>query len=92
MSEEKQEFIDQLAETIMEEMNFNKKYEMMIFIKYLEDHMINLYGSTPNGEIYESEDESNKSDSSETNESDITEENYEIEENKENGIIFKMLK
>ena len=73
-------------------MNFNKKYEMLIFLKLLEDHMINLYGSTPNGEIYESEDESNKSDSSETNESDITEEEYEIQETNESGIIFKMLK
>ena len=71
----------------MEEKRFDKKYELILFIKELEDHLINLFGSTENGEIYESSEED-----SETNESDITDEDYEINKEVENGIEFFMLK
>ena len=80
-------FINQISEIIMEEKRFDKKYKLILFIKELEDHLINLYGSTDNGEIYESSEED-----SETNESDITDEDYEINKEVENGIEFFMLK
>ena len=80
-------FINQISEIIMEEKRFDKKYKLILFIKELEDHLINLYGSTENGEIYESSEED-----SETNESDITDEDYEINKEVENGIEFFMLK
>jgi len=83
----KMSFINQISEIIMEEKRFDKKYKLILFIKELEDHLINLYGSTENGEIYESSEED-----SETNESDITDEDYEINKEVENGIEFFMLK
>ena len=83
----KMSFINQISEIIMEEKRFDKKYELILFIKELEDHLINLFGSTENGEIYESSEED-----SETNESDITDEDYEINKEVENGIEFFMLK
>lgn len=83
----KMSFINQISEIIMEEKRFDKKYKLILFIKELEDHLINLFGSTENGEIYESSEED-----SETNESDITDEDYEINKEVENGIEFFMLK
>ena len=83
----KMSFINKISEIIMEEKRFDKKYKLILFIKELEDHLINLYGSTENGEIYESSEED-----SETNESDITDEDYEINKEVENGIEFFMLK
>ena len=75
--------INMISEIIIEEKKFKKKYELLIFLKELEDHMINLM----NIELSDSD-----GDSSETNESDITDEEYEIDKETEHGIDFFMLK
>jgi len=72
-----------ISEIIMEEKKFKKKYEVLIFLKEIEDHIINLM----NIELSDSD-----GDSSETNESDITDEEYEIDKETEHGIDFFMLK
>lgn len=75
--------INMISEIIMEEKKFKKKYEVLIFLKEIEDHIINLM----NIELSDSD-----GDSSETNESDITDEEYEIDKETEHGIDFFMLK
>jgi len=108
MSEKNQNFIDYICEIIMEEKNFTKKYEMLIFIKMIEDHMISLYGSTENGETYESDNEvidyelndndnyqsepSSSENEEDTEEDDITDEEYEVEVEQNGDIEFFSLK
>ena len=77
--------INMISEIIIEEKKFKKKYELLIFLKELEEHMINLMNT-------DLSDSDSDCDSSETNESDITDEEYEIDKETEHGIDFFMLK
>ena len=103
MSKKNQDFIDYICEIIIEEKKFTKKYEMLIFIKMIEDHMISLYGSTENGETYESDYEVNDIDNyqsepssseneEDTDQDDITDEEYEVEIEQNGNVEFFSLK